>query len=192
MNEEELMKAFEDKNGVLKTSELNQMGLSSRQIKKLLDQKYIRKIKYGYYEPYDTGFSDEALIMKLFPNAVIFLESALMHYGYTDRIPNEWQIAVDRNSNKKQYDIEYPMIKPFFLEPKYMDVGRSSIIVDNVEVRIFDRERTICDVLRYKNKIEDEVFRNAVTRYLQDDKKNLRKLFEFAAVFDIKRRFIPI
>ncbi len=33
MNEEELMKAFEDKNGVLKTSELNQMGLSSRQIK---------------------------------------------------------------------------------------------------------------------------------------------------------------
>ncbi len=111
-----------------------------------------------------------------------------MHYGYTDRIPNEWQIAVDRNSNKKQYDIEYPMIKPFFLEPKYMDVGRSSIIVDNVEVRIFDRERTICDVLRYKNKIEDEVFRNAVTRYLQDDKKNLRKLFEFAAVFDIKKK----
>jgi hypothetical protein len=45
--------------------------------------------------------------------AVIFLESALMIYAYTDRIPSSWQIAVDRNSEKSQYQIDYPIIDTF-------------------------------------------------------------------------------
>ena len=39
----------------------------------------------------------QIMLMKLFPTAVIYLESALLHYGYTDRIPATWQIAVDKN-----------------------------------------------------------------------------------------------
>ena len=121
---------------------------------------------------------EEIIIARLFPDAVIFLESALLHYNYTDRIPAAWQIAVDRDSEKSRYDIEYPPLEPYYQEAKFLSIGVSTFEIQGVEVRIFDRERTICDIMRFENKIEKEVFSNAVKRYIKDPKKNIRRLFE--------------
>lgn len=174
--------------GILKTAELNELGLSSRQVKKLLENGDISKIKQGYYELADEVNPEEIIIAKLFPKAVIFLESALLHYNYTDRIPSAWQIAVSRDSEKSQYDIEYPSIEPYYQEPKFLNVGVSKFEINGVNVRIFDRDRTMCDILRYEKKLEKEVFINAVTRYMKDPKKNIRHLFEYAEVFNITKK----
>jgi predicted transcriptional regulator of viral defense system len=183
-----IYKEFKNRGGVLKTSELNALGLSSRQIKKLVDSGDITRIKRGYYELSDNIYPEEAVIARLFPDAVIFLESALMHYGYTDRIPLAWQIAVDRDSEKSQYKIDYPLIEVFYIEPKLIEIGLDVIQVEEVEIKIFNRDRTICDVLRYENKLEREVFTNAIKRYIKDPKKNVRNLFEYAEKFNIKNK----
>lgn len=60
--------------------------------------------------------------------------------------------------------------------------------VEGVAVRIYDRDRTICDVLRYENKLEKEVFSDAIKRYIKDSKKNVRNLFEYAEIFNIKNK----
>lgn len=179
---------FKKYGGVLKTSELKELGFSSRQINKLLEEGMISRIKYGFYELTDYIPKEEVIIARLFPKAVIFLESAMMHYGYTDRIPLAWQIAVDRYSKTTQYDIDYPLIKPYYLKPKFIDIGIDTIQVDGVEVRIYDRDRTICDALRYEKKLEEEVFTNAIKRYIKDPEKNVRNLFEYAKVFNIKNK----
>lgn len=179
---------FKKHGGVLKTSELNGLGFSSRKINKLMEEGIISRIKHGFYELTDYIPKEEVIIARLFPEAVIFLESAMLHYGYTDRIPSAWQIAVDKNSQKTKYDIEYPLIEPFYLEPKFIDIGIDIIQVDGVEVKIYDRDRTICDVLRYEKKLEEEVFTNAIKRYVEDSKKNVRKLFEYAVIFNIKNK----
>ncbi|KAA5806400.1 MULTISPECIES: type IV toxin-antitoxin system AbiEi family antitoxin domain-containing protein [Thermoanaerobacterium] len=188
INIDVIQKEFNKRGGVLKTSELNALGISSRKIKKLLEKNIIKKIKRGYYELSNSINPDEVIIARLFPNAVIFLESALIYYGYTDRIPSAWQIAVDKDSEKSQYKIEYPPIEPYYLEPKFLKIGVDTIQVEGVTIKIFDRDRTICDVLRYENKLEKEVFSNAVQRYVKDQKKNIRKLFEYAELFNIKNK----
>lgn len=179
---------FIKNSGVLSTCELNDLGLSSRQIKKLLDDGFIVRIKKGFYELAKSVTREEVIISRLFPDAVIFLESALMHYGYTDRIPAAWQIAVNRYSKTSKYNIDYPIIEPFFLEPKFIEIGVENIQIENVSVRIYDRDRTICDLLRYEKKLEKEIFNNALKRYLKDPKKNVRKLFEYAEVLNIKNK----
>jgi predicted transcriptional regulator of viral defense system len=183
-----IIREFHKHGGVLKTSELNSVGLSSRQIKKLLNDEFIIKIKFGFYEFVETVNSEEVMIARFFPDAVIFLESALMYYGYTDRIPSSWQIAVDRDSTKGRYKIDYPLIEPFYLDPKFLKVGLDAMIIDGVNVKIFDRDRTMCDVLRYENRLEREVFINAIQRYSKDSNKNVRKLFEYANIFNIKKK----
>lgn len=95
-----IINEFRKHGGVLKTSELNALGLSSRQIKKLVDEGQLSKIKQGFYELADEMSPKRLLWPDYFRSAVIFLESALLHYGYTDRIPTAWQIAVDRDSEK--------------------------------------------------------------------------------------------
>jgi predicted transcriptional regulator of viral defense system len=183
-----LKEEFQGRGGILKTSELNEFGLSSRQIKRLVDDGVITRIKHGFYELAGYVSREEAVIARLFPHAIIFLESALLHHSYTDRIPVAWQIAVDKNSTKSQYAIEYPLIEPFYLEPKLLQVGIDKIKIEGIAVKIYNRDRTICDVLRYETKLEKEVFNNAIQRYIKDRRKNVRRLFEYAEVFNIRNK----
>lgn len=183
-----IQEEFEKYGGILKTDDLNALGLSSRQIRKLLDDGEISKIKQGYYELTNEVISEEIIIAKIFPEAVIFLESALLYYNYTDRIPRAWQIAVDRDSEKSQYNIEYPLIEPYYQVSKFLKIGVFSQIIHGVEVKIFDRDRTMCDVLRYEKKLEKEVYTNAVMRYIKDPNKNIRHLFEYADLFNITKK----
>ncbi len=183
-----LYKEFNKHGGILKTSELNDIGFSSRQIKRLIEDNVVSRIKYGYYELLESTFPEEAIIARLFPRAVIFLESALLQYDYTDRIPSACQIAVDRNSAKSKYKIDYPLVEPFYLKPNILEIGVDSIQVAGVTVKIFNRDRTICDVLRYENKLEREVVSNAIQRYVIDSNKNIRRLLEYGERFNIQNK----
>ena len=98
------------------------------------------------------------------------------------------QIAVDRDSEKTQYQIDYPQINVFYIEPKLLEVGVDIIQIEGVNVKIFNRDRTICDVFRYENKLEREVFSNAIQRYVKDPKINIRRLIEYSEIFNIKNK----
>jgi len=128
------------------------MKIESLDLPEEVKQFYLDSGILELYPPQSEAI-EEVIIARLFPEAVIFLESALLHYGYTDRIPSAWQIAVDKNSKKTKYDIDYPLIEPYYLEPNFVEAGIDTIRVENVEVRIYDRDRTICDVLRYEKNL---------------------------------------
>jgi predicted transcriptional regulator of viral defense system len=164
------------------------MGLTSRQIKRMVQEGTISKIKYGYYELTEYIPNDLIIVARLFPDSVIFLESALFYYGYIDRVPKEIQIAVDRSSKTTKYDIEYPMVKPFFMEPRFLEVGVETIEIDGVKIRIFSRDRTICDVLRFEKKMDYEVFSSAIESYIKDSNKVVRNLFEYADILNIRNK----
>ncbi|OLS01931.1 type IV toxin-antitoxin system AbiEi family antitoxin domain-containing protein [Tissierella creatinophila] len=188
MVKKDLYQAFENNGGILRTYQLNELGFYSRQINKLIENGDIARIKRGFYELRSNIYPEEVIIARLFPDAVIFLESALMIYGYTDKIPLSWQIAVDRNSEKGQYKIDYPLINVFYMEPKILDVGVDKNQIENVDVKVFNRDRTICDVLRHENKIEREVFSNAIQRYVKDPKKDIKKLLEYSNLLNLKNK----
>lgn len=177
---EEIKSEFIKRGGVMRISELNEIGINSRQLLWLTNENVICKLKTGVYEIVDYTAAEEVIIARLFPTAVIYLESALLHYGYTDRIPGSWQIAVDKNISKAQFNLMYPNITPFYIEKKYMEIGIRTYENSGINVRIFDRDRTICDVLRYINKIDKEVFNNAIRGYINDSNPNVNKLMEYA------------
>lgn len=176
-----LIKEFNNHNGLMRTFELNNIGINSKQILKLLEEGKVFKIKRGVYQlGNDIDIQEEVIIAKLFPSSVIYLHSALFHYGYTDRIPSSWEIAVDKDISKSQFNIIYPIVTPFYLEKKLMDIGVTEYKIDNVKIKIFDRERTICDVLRYENKMDKEMFNKAIQGYVKDKEKNINKLMEYS------------
>lgn len=176
----ELKRHFYSHDGVMMTAELRALGISSRQLLQLVNEGVLEKIKRGKYQLSEQLLPEEVLIAKLFPNAVVYLESALAHYGYSDRIPAEWQLAVDKNTSKSIFNIVYPPVKPFYLESNILSLGISSKEVENVEVQIYDRDRTVCDVLRYSNKLDREIFNTAIQRYVKDSHRNVNKLMEYA------------
>ncbi len=57
-----------------------------------------------------------------------------------------------------------------------------------MDVRIYDRDRTICDVLRNMNKMDKEIFNKAIQGYVKDLKKNIPNLMEYAKVLRMQKR----
>jgi len=174
-------KVFDKYDGMIRTSEFQAAGHHHSILKELVDHGIVRKIKRGYYEWQNDEFvSDVTIISRLFPDAVIYLISALFIYGYIDRTPNEWHLAVARGSARPRFNIEYPKVKPYYILEEYMSIGKIKDIYEGQEVNIFDRDRTICDVVRNANKIDKEIVNQAIKSYINDSQKNTSNLLKYA------------
>ena len=174
---------FDAHNGIMKSKEIIENKIYNRFLKKLIDEGYVEKIKFGYYQWQDErAFSEATVIARLFPDAVICMESALQYYGYTDRTPSAWCLAVDKHSTKSRFNIDYPSVKPHYIPEEQMALGVEMVNIEDTELKIFNRERVICDCLRQENKMDVEVFNKAIQAYIKDPKKNVPRLMEYAKI----------
>ena len=84
--------------------------------------------------------------------------------------------------------IDYPFIKAYRVESALVTLGEASGKIDSIDVRIYDRDRTICDVLRNMNKMDKEIFNKAIQGYVKDSKKNIPNLMKYAKVLRVQKR----
>lgn len=186
---EQLRKLFSQHNYIMSTAELTASSLYYADIKFLMDKGLIEKVKRGYYHwVEDFGESEIVMINRLFPDAVLCMETALFYYKYSDRNPAEWNLAIDKNVSRQRTKIDYPFIKAYRVEPALVTLGETTGKIDSVDVRIYDRDRTLCDVLRNMNKMDKEIFNKAIQGYIKDSKKSIPNLMEYAKVLRVQKR----
>ncbi len=179
---------FKSYNGIMKTRELYDNGVSKYELKKLIENQVLERVAKGYFKLAIDDISDIKLISILLPEGVLCFDSALFYYGYSDRTPVEWHIAVNKDISKSKVKLDYPFIKPYFIEKKLLELGVEEIIIENAKVKIYSRDRLICDCLVYENKMEIELFNKAIQGYINDPKKNISKLMEFADIRNVTRK----
>lgn len=174
---------------VMKTAELMEEKIYYADIQQLLQDGFIEKVRRGYYHWVDDFDGSEVVIInRLFPDAVLCMDTALFYYKYSDRNPHEWNIAINKNTSRKRTQIDYPFIKAYRVEPDLLPIGEIKGKIDDIQVRIYDRDRTICDVLRNMNKMDKEIFNKAIQRYVKDPKKNIPNLMEYAKELRVQKR----
>lgn len=185
--DKELREMFEIHGGILKTKELLQCGYYYRKIQQLINTGEIEQVRRGYYQRIDdNSYSEIALIVGLFPDAVLCMESALDYYGYTERTPAAWNLAVPDGSSRRRFRITWPVVKPHFIKQSKFSVGITDVEIEGTKVKIYDRERTICDCLTHRNKMDAEVFNNAIQRYIADPKRCEAQLGKYAAMLRVQ------
>jgi len=180
---------FERHNGMMRTHELYDAHLFYNDIQLLIKRGIIEKVRYGYYQWIDSENLSEALtVTRLFPDAIMCMDTALFHYRYSDRTPLAWHLAVSKDSNKSRFKIDYPFIKPYYIEPSILGLGAVDGEMDGNPVIIYDKERTICDCLRYMGKMDKEIFNKAIRCYVEDNEKNIPRLSEYAKKLRIAQK----
>lgn len=180
---------FRKHNFIMTTAELNSEKIYYEDIQKLINECLIEKIKRGYYHWIDAFNGSEIVIInKLFPDAVLCMETALFYYKYSDRTPAEWTITIDKNTSRRRTKIDYPFVKAYRMEPELLSIGETKGEIDFLDVRIYDRDRTICDVLRNMNKMDKEIFNKAIQNYVKDTQKNIPNLMQYAKKLRVQQR----
>ena len=178
---DEIKQIFDEHGGMARTGELYTRKVYYNDLQQYVKDGLIEKIRYGYYQWIDNDNPSEVrLIIQLFPDGILNMDTALFYYGYSDRIPLAWHLAVSKDSTKSRFKIDYPFVRPYFIEPALLELGLNSGEIDGIPVRIYDKERTICDCLRYRNKMDREIFVKAIRGYVNDTSKSIPRLMDYA------------
>lgn len=184
----EYKKIFDKYGGMMRTKQLQAENILYRPLQKLIQQGYVEKVRYGYYQWVNhDDFSEVCTVIRLFPDAILCMDTALRYYGYSDRTPADWHLAVSKDSGKSRFKIDYPFVKPYYIEPSLLELGLTLGEIDGHEVRIYDKDRLICDCLRYRNKMDKEIFNKAIQNYIADPGKSVPRLLEYAEMLRVKK-----
>lgn len=162
-----------EKGGIAKTSDFVAAGIPAVDVVNLCNT--------GYYQlaDWDTS-SEEQLIATLIPKAIICVESALFHYGYSGFAPRKWSIAVPRSMSRTKLDVDALALQTYYVQPEIYELGRVTDDFSGIKLSIYDRERTICDCFKYRSRLDHEIFSKALNAYAKDEKKNLQNLSIYA------------
>ena len=166
--------------GIVKKNQLEELHIDYRRILDFVEKGDLVRIKSGYYTIRIGDYSEDEFIAKLFPDAVLTMECALYVYGYIKRKPYGYQIAVDKNTSKSRFKLEFPQVTPFYAEPETLRFGVDEIDFGNAKMKIFEKDRLICECLKYEDKMERAVFQEGVLSYIRDEKKDIAKLIKYA------------
>lgn len=182
MNKKTLSKqVIIEKGGIAKTSDFVAAGIPAVDVVNLCNTGYLERIRHGYYQLADWDpSSEEQLIATLIPKAIICVESALFYYGYSDFAPRKWSIAVPRSMSRTKLDIDALILQTYYVQSEIYELGKTTADFNGIILPVYDRERTICDCFKYRSRLDNEIFNKALNAYVNDSKKDLRNLSEYA------------
>lgn len=174
--------------GIVKKNQLNELGIDYRRILDFVDKGDLIRLKSGYYTVSGSDFSEEELLVKLFPDGILSLESALYVYGYIKEKPSEWRIAVDKNTSKSRFKSEEPKVLPMYTEPEVLELGVTTVAFGNGQMQIYEKERLICDCLKYEEKMDRAVFQEGLRSYIEDSQQDFAKLITYANIRKVTKK----
>ena len=181
-NLEEIKTLAKRTNGIFRTADLKKLGFTAYEIRKMLEKHFIERIKHGYYSLSETveNCSDAEIIARLFPEGVICMYTALFYHGYSDRTPLAWDIAINKDVSKSRFKIDYPYVQPYYMEAHLLLFGITNATYGDTDLKIFDKDRLICECVFFENKIDRETYNKAIQGYIADPNKNISNLLDYS------------
>ncbi len=177
---EQLKNLMEENGGVVKTSQLYTLGIDYRRIQAFVDDGVIERVKSGYYAMNYRKKREEDIIAVMFSDCVLSMESALYCYHYLKNKPYKWALAVDKNTSKSRFKLEYPLVKPYYTEPEVLQMGVQKIEFGSSDMNIYKKERLICDVLKYEDRMDRGDLQQAIRAFIMDKNKDIASLLSYA------------
>lgn len=154
---------------------------NSYQVGKAVDRGDIYKIEKGIYSDKEY-VSEIEIISKKYPKAIFTLNSAFYYYGLTDSIPQKYHLKTAKNTKQ----IRDQRVVQIYENSNVLEMGLTKKEQDGVTIRIYNKERLLLELLRNKNKLPFDYYKEIVTNYrkisheldfqkIQDYLKNMPK-----------------
>ncbi|MDR0645937.1 MAG: Abortive infection protein AbiEi [Elusimicrobiota bacterium] len=166
--------------------ELRKMGFNGTQIKSMLEDGTLSRIRRGVYRTSSMNNSNQSFIdvCAAAPKCVIAGLSALRYYNLTTFIPQSVYIAIKRGDALPR--IIYPPIEISVVSEKYFNLGIEMVKDGKYSFRIYGIEKAVCDAFRYKNKIGLDIAKEVLKEYIRRKDRNLNKLLQIAEKCKVK------
>lgn len=190
----QLENLIKEKNGLILTKEVEEAGIPRYYLAVFVKEKKIERISQGVYITPDT-FDDEMYVLQARNQRIIFShETALYLHDLTDRDPLEWSVTVPYGYNATHLRDEG--IKVYSIKKDLHQMGIKKMKTQfGRTIMAYDRERTICDILRNRNNTDVAILNEGIKRYLENKDKNIPQLMRYGEklrIQNVLRKYVEI
>ena len=180
--------------GVLLTKDILEAGISKQLLSKYVKKGYIKRVAQGVYLSIDA-FEDEMYVLQARSKKAVFShETALYLHDLIDRDPLQYTITLPSGYNATKFKDDGVCV--YFIKGDLLNLGvddGKTLFGRNVQV--YNKERTICDIVRNRNSIDPAIVNEGIRRYLSLRDKNIPKLLQYAEklrVESIVRQYVEV
>lgn len=185
-----------DNQKIISTEELKNWGFTYYKINKLVDKGNLIKLNKKNYENanYKGEDSDFYFVHAYAPTGVVCLMSAAVFYNLSTYRPDAIDVAVSKKKNVSTLP-EWPSFNLYYFEKDRFQTGVQIIRDGPNQFQIYDIEKTVVDIIYYRNKIGIEETKEILMNYLNRNDRDINKLYRYADQLkcsDILRTYLEV
>ena len=167
------------RNGYLTTRDVTTNNIPRIYLTKLIKENKIERVSRGVYIKKNVLVDEFVVLQSKSKYAIYSNTTALYLHGFSNRIPIRYDITIKsgyKGSLQKEDNVNL-----FYTKNELLDLGVINYKLDSGNIiRVYDLDKTICDIIKNKKKIDAEIFNKAIREYFYSKKKNTLKLYEYA------------
>lgn len=183
---ERLENLIADNNGIVITQEVERQGIPRHYLTLLLREGKLERVSHGIYVT-PNAFEDEMYMLQVKKSKVVFShETALFLHDLTDRDPLEWSITVPSGYNST--NLRDAGVRVYTVKKSLHLMGTTDVeTLFERKVTVYNKERTICDIIRNRNNMDVAILLDALKRYLGSKDKNVSLLMKYAKELGVQK-----
>ena len=177
---------LKEQNGILLTADLLNYGIPRTYLSILEKSGEIQRISRGVYSAAGSMIDEMAGLQARYKGAIFSHETALYLLELTDRTPLFYSVTVPAGYNATS--LKAKGAKVYFVNRGLYLLGLITVKSPHGnDIKTFNLERTICDVLRSRNQIDVQKINEALKRYVSKKERNIDLLYRYARQFRVQK-----
>lgn len=188
--QEKIKKAINENNGIITTSYFRKNKIPRIYLTKMVKEGILTRVERGIYLSKNGDYDDYYFFQLTYKNCVYSYSSSLYLHDLIDKIPEIKEITVYNNYNTSLFNndvfVHYEKKERF-----HIGITEVKTMFGN-PVKAYDKERTICDLIKNRKDIETEIFVKALNNYMKSKDKKISKLVEYSRIFNIEEKTVEL
>lgn len=176
--------------------ELKEAGFSHYKINRLVEEGILLKLNKKYYENtnYQGEESDFYYVSAYAPKGVVCLMSAAAYYNLTTYRPDAIDVAIQRKAKISTMP-DWPELSVYYYADDRFKIGIETVREGKNQFKIYDIEKTVVDIVFYREKIGIEETKEVLVNYLRRKDRNLNRLLRYAQLLkcgDVMKTYLEV
>lgn len=188
---DKILQLTQENNGYITTKEIVDNGLSKMALKRLCDNGLLKRVSTGYYSLPNMINDDYYKIISKSKNAVFSYNTSLFLHELSDRTPLYFDVTVPRGYGGPLQNID--IVSLHYVDNNILNLGMEIIKSPfGMDIKCYDVERTICDIIKDKNNMDKEIYTKALKWYAEKKDKDMLKLAKYSKKLNIEKEVAEI
>lgn len=184
-NYDKILDYAKKNNGYITSKEAENLEVNRTFLCNLLNDKKLDRVGTGIYKLPEYPIDNFYILSKSSKKMCYSHGTSLYLHNMSDRIPLVYDITVPYNYSGNLLNNENVSLR--YVKEDIFALGMTDIkTINDLTVKCYDLERTLCDIIKDKNRMDKEIYSQGLKEYARNKNKDILKLVKYAKKLDIE------